>query len=156
MFFRLPIVKFFSRLLNRATITVALVLLQAGWLLWAFSYLTTGRIWVNAALRLLSLFIVLYLVRKDEDSSYKIIWIVLIGLLPLLGGALYLVFGNKAPSKGMRRRMQSVEQAHTGDLAQQPGPARQLAGDHFSGLSRYVARYGPFPVWDKTQARYFS
>ena len=49
MFFRLPIVKFFSRLLNRATITVALVLLQAGWLLWAFSYLTTGRIWVNAA-----------------------------------------------------------------------------------------------------------
>ena len=108
MFFRLPIVKFFSRLLNRATITVALVLLQAGWLLWAFSYLTTGRIWVNAALRLLSLFIVLYLVRKDEDSSYKIIWIVLIGLLPLLGGALYLVFGNKAPSKGMRRRMQSV------------------------------------------------
>lgn len=100
MFFRLPIVKFFSRLLNRATITVALVLLQAGWLLWAFSYLTTGRIWVNAALRLLSLFIVLYLVRKDEDSSYKIIWIVLIGLLPLLGGALYLVFGNKAPSKG--------------------------------------------------------
>ena len=122
MFFRLPIVKFFSRLLNRATITVALVLLQAGWLLWAFSYLTTGRIWVNAALRLLSLFIVLYLVRKDEDSSYKIIWIVLIGLLPLLGGALYLVFGNKAPSKGMRRRMQSVEKAHTGDLAQQPGP----------------------------------
>ena len=156
MFFRLPIVKFFSRLLNRATITVALVLLQAGWLLWAFSYLTTGRIWVNAALRLLSLFIVLYLVRKDEDSSYKIIWIVLIGLLPLLGGALYLVFGNKAPSKGMRRRMQSVEKAHTGDLAQQPGPARQLAGDHFSGLSRYVARYGPFPVWDKTQTRYFS
>ena len=156
MFFRLPIVKFFSRLLNRATITVALVLLQAGWLLWAFSYLTTGRIWVNAELRLLSLFIVLYLVRKDEDSSYKIIWIVLIGLLPLLGGALYLMFGNKAPSKGMRRRMQSVEQAHAGDLAQQPGPARQLAGDHFSGLSRYVARYGPFPVWDKTQARYFS
>ena len=156
MFFRLSIVKFFNRLLNRATITVALVLLQAGWLLWAFSYLTTGRIWVNAALRLLSLFIVLYLVRKDEDSSYKIIWIVLIGLLPLLGGALYLVFGNKAPSKGMRRRMQSVEKAHTGDLAQQPGPARQLAGDHFSGLSRYVARYGPFPVWDKTQARYFS
>ena len=93
MFFRLPIVKFFSRLLNRATITVALVLLQAGWLLWAFSYLTTGRIWVNAALRLLSLFIVLYLVRKDEDSSYKIIWIVLIGLLPLLGGSIGALLG---------------------------------------------------------------
>ncbi len=79
-------------------------------------------------LRLLSLFIVLYLVRKDENSSYKIIWIVLIGLLPLLGGALYLVFGNKAPSKGMRPRMQSVEKAHTGDLAQRPGPDAAAGG----------------------------
>ena len=41
----------------------------------------------------------LYLVRKDENSAYKIGWIVLIGLLPLLGGALYLAFGNKAPAK---------------------------------------------------------
>ena len=156
MFFRLPIVKFFSRLLNRATITVALVLLQAGWLLWAFTYLTTGRVVVNAALRLLSLLIVLYLVRKDEDSSYKIIWIVLIGLLPLLGGAMYLVFGNKAPSKGMRRRMQRVEQAHAKDLVQRPEPERQLSGDRFAGLGRYVAQYGPYPVWDRTQAQYFS
>ena len=51
--------------------------------------------------------IVLYLVRKDENSAYKIGWIVLIGLLPLLGGALYLAFGNKAPAKYLRERMQN-------------------------------------------------
>ena len=34
--FRLPIVKFFSRILNRITITVVLVALQVAWLLWAF------------------------------------------------------------------------------------------------------------------------
>ena len=152
MFFRLPIVKFFSRILNRATITVALVLLQVVWLLWAFSYLTTGRAWVDGGLRVLSLFIVLYLVRKDEDSAYKIIWIVLIGLFPLLGGALYLVFGNKAPSKGMRRRMQSVEQKHLSDLH----PSELLLPqDNLKGLSRYVAEYGPYPAWDHTTTEYF-
>lgn len=36
MFFRLPVVRFFNRVINRATVTVALVLLQIGWLLWAF------------------------------------------------------------------------------------------------------------------------
>ena len=102
--FRLPIVKFFSRILNRITITVVLVALQVAWLLWAFFSLTTGRVWVNAGLQLLSLLMMLYLVRKDENSAYKIGWIVLMGVLPLLGGALYLSFGNKRPAKRLRSR----------------------------------------------------
>ena len=118
--FRLPIVKFFSRILNRATITIVLVALQVLWLLWAFWAFTTGRVWLNGMLKALSIVIVLYLVRKDENSAYKIGWIVLIGLLPLLGGALYLAFGNKAPAKGLRTRMRKVEQAHTADLAPRP------------------------------------
>lgn len=116
--FRLPIVKFFNRIFNRVTITVVLVALQVLWLLWAFWSFTAGRVWLNGALKALSILIVLYLVRKDENSAYKIGWIVLIGLLPLLGGALYLAFGNKAPAKYLRERMQKVEQAHQTELAQ--------------------------------------
>ena len=153
MFFRLPFVRFFSRIFNRATITVALVLLQAGWLLWAFFSLTTGRVWVNAGLQLLSLFIVLYLVRKDEDSAYKIIWIVLIGLFPLLGGAMYLVFGNKMPSKKLRLQMQKVDAAHKAELAQQP---LEYAEERFAGLRQYVSKYGHFPAWEHTAAQYFD
>ena len=71
MFFRLPVVRFFNRVINRATVTVALVLLQICWLLWAFFSLTAGKVWVNAGLNVLSLFITLYLVRKDENSDYR-------------------------------------------------------------------------------------
>ena len=45
----------------------------------------------------LSLLIILYLVRKDENSAYKVGWIALIGLLPLLGGALYLPLATSGP-----------------------------------------------------------
>lgn len=154
MFFRLPVVRFFNRVINRATVTVALVLLQIGWLLWAFFSLTAGKVWVNAGLNGLSLFITLYLVRKDENSDYKIIWLVLIGMMPLLGGALYLAFGNKAPAKRMRQRMQAVERQHTADLAQQPGQTDAL--DPASrGLSRYVSEYGPYPAWKNSTAKYY-
>ena len=154
MFFRLPVVRFFNHVINRATVTVALVLLQIGWLLWAFFSLTAGKVWVNAGLNVLSLFITLYLVRKDENSDYKIIWLVLIGLMPLLGGALYLAFGNKAPAKRMRQRMQAVERQHTADLAQQPGQTEAL--DPASrGLCRYIADYGPYPAWKDTTAKYY-
>ena len=154
MFFRLPVVRFFNRVINRATVTVALVLLQIGWLLWAFFSLTAGKVWVNAGLNVLSLFITLYLVRKDENSDYKIIWLVLIGMMPLLGGALYLAFGNKAPAKRMRQRMQAVERQHTADLAQQPGQTDAL--DPASrGLSRYISEYGPYPAWKNSTAKYY-
>ena len=143
--FRLPFVKFFSRIINRATVTIALVLLQAAWLLWAFWAFTTGRVWLNGLLKALSICIVLYLVRKDENSAYKIGWIVLIGLLPLLGGALYLAFGNKAPAKELRTRMQKVERAHTADLAPQEDQTDTLERSA-KNLSRYVEKYGPYPA----------
>ena len=123
MLFRSPVVRFFSRILNRVTITVVLVALQLLWLCWvAFAITTgTGRVWVNGLLNALSLLIVLYLVRKDENSAYKVGWIALIGILPLLGGALYLAFGNKRPAKRLRQKMQAVEDAHKKDLVQEPG-----------------------------------
>ena len=155
--FRLPIVKFFSRILNRITVTVVLVALQIAWLCWLCFALTTGssRVWINGLLNALSLLIVLYLVRKDENSAYKVGWIALIGILPLFGGALYLAFGNKRPAKRLREKMQAVDEAHRADLAQQPGQTEQLdaAGQ---GLSRYLAKYGPYPAWKNTSAQYFA
>ena len=155
MFFRSPIVRFFNRILNRITITVVLVALQVAWLLWAFFSLTTGRVWVNAGLQLLSLLMMLYLVRKDENSAYKVGWIALIGILPLLGGALYLAFGNKRPSKRLSLKMHAVDSAHKKDLQQQPGVLDSLDADG-QGQSRYVAKYGPYPAWQNTRAQYFA
>ena len=146
MLFRLPIVKFFNRILNRITVTVVLVALQLSWLAWVFFALTTGtaRVWVTGVLNGLSLLIILYLVRKDENSAYKVGWIALIGLLPLLGGALYLAFGNKRPSRRLRSKMQAVEQAHRADRAQQPGQTAGLC-DENRGVSRYLTQYGCYP-----------
>ena len=131
--FRLPIIKFFNRIFNRVTITVVLVALQVLWLLWAFWSFTAGRVWLNGALKVLSILIVLYLVRKDENSAYKVGWIALIGLLPLLGGALYLAFGNKRPSRRLRSRMQAVKRVtaliySSGRLATSAPPAGCAAG----------------------------
>ena len=157
MFFRSPIVRFFNRILNRVTITVVLVALQLLWLCWVFYSITTGtgRVWVNGLLNALSLLIILYLVRKDENSAYKVGWIALIGILPLLGGALYLAFGNKRPGKRLSLKMHAVDSAHKKDLQQQPGVLDSLdAGGQ--GQSRYVAKYGPYPAWQNTRAQYFA
>lgn len=153
--FRLPIVKFFSRIINRAVITALLVLLQAAWLLWNFLSFTYGKAGLSIAFNLLSAAMMLYLVRKDENSAYKIVWIAIMGLFPLLGGALYLTFGNKRPSKRMRLRMNKVEDAHRADLAAPEGQCPELSACNM-GLSRYVQDYGPYPAWGSTASEYFA
>ena len=143
MLFRSPVVRFFSRILNRITITVVLVALQLLWLCWvAFAITTgTGRVWVNGLLNALSLLIVLYLVRKDENSAYKVGWIALIGILPLLGGALYLAFGNKRPAKRLRLKMQAVEDAHQ---------KRPCTGAGCAGRSGCPRAWGRADMWQST------
>ena len=156
MLFRSPVVRFFSRILNRVTITVVLVALQLLWLCWvAFAITTgTGRVWVNGLLNALSLLIVLYLVRKDENSAYKVGWIALIGILPLLGGALYLAFGN-TPGQAS-----APENAGGGGCPQKrPCTGAGCAGRsgcREQGQSRYVAKYGPYPAWQNTRTQYFA
>ena len=93
--------------------------------------------------------------RKDENSAYKVGWIALIGILPLLGGALYLAFGNKRPAKRLRLKMQAVEDAHKKDLVQEPGVLEGLDARE-QGQSRYVAKYGPYPAWQNTRTQYFA
>lgn len=151
---RQPIVKFFSKLLNRATITIALVLVQAVWLLQVFFRLTEYAVWINGLLMILSLAIALHLIRKDENSAYKIGWLALIGALPLLGGMLYLLWGNKRPSKRLRLRMEKVERLHRCYLTQQEGQTDELPLREAS-LSRYIASRGRCPAWQQTGAEYF-
>lgn len=152
--FRQPVIKFFSRILNRATITVVLVLAQVVWLLWAFFSLTEGRVGATILLHTLSVVMVLYLVRKDENSGYKIMWIALIGALPLLGGALYLLFGNKRPARWLRESMDEVNRQHQKELDQLPGQVTGLDPSS-RALSRYVSQYGCYPAWQDTTSRYY-
>lgn len=152
--FRQPIVKFFSRILNRATVTVVLVLGQVVWLLWAFWSLTEGRVGATILLKTLSVVMVLYLVRKEENNGYKIMWIVLIGALPLLGGALYLVFGSKRPARWLRESMDEISTQHQQELRQIPGQTLGL-DPNSRALSYYLSQYGGSPAWRDTASRYY-
>ena len=71
---------------GRIAVTAVLILLQAAWLPVWFTRLASYAPWVSAVFTVLSILIVLYIVRKDDNPAYKIVWIILILLVPLLGG----------------------------------------------------------------------
>ncbi len=153
--FRLPIVKFFSRFVNRVTITLMLILVQVGWIASLYLRLTEYAAWLNSVMVVISVLIILFLVRKDENPAYTIAWMALIGITPVFGGLMYLFWGNKRPSRRMRRRMESVDRRHRGLVAQHPDQVGGL-DPRMRELTGYIAKYGPWPAWKETSVQYFS
>ena len=92
-------------LTSRLALVGIAILLQLAWFFFFMERLTTYSVFINGFFRVASLCVLLYLVRKDESSAYKIAWIILIMSLPLFGGILYLLIGKKKPSKNLAGRM---------------------------------------------------
>lgn len=84
--------------LSRIFIFGLLIFLQIVWIILITRSVLSNFHWLNPALKILSMLVVLWLVNKDENSSYKISWIILILVFPVFGGLLYLMIGNKQPS----------------------------------------------------------
>ena len=69
------------------------------------------------SLQLISLVVVLWIVTKRDNPSYKIAWIIAILIFPFFGGIFYLVFGNKTMDKKQAQRIRDyaykqVEESH--------------------------------------------
>lgn len=140
--------------IQRICITGFLILLQLVWFILFFTKLAAVASWVNILFIALSALIVLHLVIKEENPAYKIGWIILIELFPILGGAMYLCFGNQRPSARMRARFQRGETKFSALLGQDCTQAKGLA-PRMQGTAHYVANTGGFPVWNNTDVRYY-
>lgn len=94
--------------LNRIFVFGFLIILQIVWVAFVGRAFWVHNPWIQPLLRAISLVVVLWLVNKDENPSYKISWIIVILLFPMFGGLLYLLIGNKKPSRKIRKMLQPV------------------------------------------------
>ena len=98
-----------NKLLNfiskRVFVVGLIILVQLLWGISMLKKLTEYSSLLNMALAFLSLLAVLYIINKDDNPAYKLAWIIPILVFPLFGGFLYLLFGDKRPTKRMRIRM---------------------------------------------------
>ena len=113
-------------LLGRATIVALAILIQ---LLWILSFLYGFQVrysFVNSLLGLLAIFVVLVIVNKNSNPSYKIAWAVLILSIPIVGLLIYYIFGRSDLTKWTRKRMEAVNQEIEREVQANPEWEREL------------------------------
>ena len=116
-------------IVNRIVITVVLILVQVVWIMFAMLRLSNIMTWISTALNIVSILVVLHIIGKEDNSAYKIGWIVLIMALPLFGGLFYLFSGDKKPSRGLRRKL-SLSHEKYRDKVRKDGVGEELSLIH--------------------------
>ena len=147
-----------SFVFSRLVITGLLLLAQAIWLFVLFNILTAYVNWLTALGVTFSVINCLILIRKDSTApEFKISWMVLFMLMPVQGGLLYLLWGDKRPAFRLRRKLERAARIirplrHTDPQAQ----AQLEQWDHrASRTAAYLRDYGPYPVYTDTDVRYY-
>ena len=97
-----------KRILRRIFIILPAVLLQALWLAVLLKWLAPWAAWIHFALSVLAFLFVLYLITKQDEGTYKILWLLVILSFPLPGAALYLIFGNKRTTRPLLKKLNAA------------------------------------------------
>ncbi len=142
---------------SRLVVVGFAILLQILWWILFMGRLTSYSVFINSFFRLLSIGILLYLIRKDENSAYKIAWIILVMGVPLFGGVLYLLVGNKKPGKRLAVKMAAVKTEMKDAMAQNQWILKEIQAQDpaVAGNVYYIGESGPYPVWKNTGVIYF-
>ena len=96
-----------KKVLGRIVIVLPAVILQVLWYLLVLGLLNNlfqEYIWdaLNIVLSILAVVFVTGLIAKRDESSYKLLWVMVIVAMPILGALLYFILGNKNTGKRLK------------------------------------------------------
>ena len=144
-------------LFSRLVIFSLLIALQLFFLIFLLIKFSEGTIFIQMALEIISLVVVIWLVNKRDNPSYKLAWVIVVLAFPLLGGVFYLMWGNKGIHGKKARKITNYYQLMKSQAVQLPElteEAAQLKESH-RRMIHYLAHTSGFPVCKHTQVEYF-
>ncbi|WP_455539933.1 cardiolipin synthase [Terrisporobacter sp.] len=107
---------------------------------------------------MISAFVVLWIINKRENPAYKLAWIIPILIFNIAGGILYLVLGNKKPSKDMRLRLERVHKKISKYLKQNEEILEEVKNKDkiIYGHVNYINNASGYPMHKNTETKYYS
>ena len=143
-----------GKIMRRVLIVVPAVALQVLWHVLLVKWLAPYAPLLVSLLSVAAVFMVLFIVIKRDESTYKLLWLLIILTMPLVGALLYLLFGNKRTAKPLKKRLQSVESS--GDPHPLPVGETPFAGEkRMEQTIRWLERKTGYPLCKAQPVRYY-
>ncbi|MFI3237133.1 MAG: cardiolipin synthase [Lachnospiraceae bacterium] len=142
---------------NRIIVTGFLIIVQFVLMVSLF-YFVIGYSWF-----ILSIFYILsglysvYLVSKDDSPTYKIGWLIVIMLFPPFGTFLYMLWGDKKPSKKLQNKMKKSYAMMDEYLPQKSVELEELlrVDKRAGATANYIRGTTRYPLYKNTSVAYY-
>lgn len=144
--------------LNRAVLTGLIVLLQVGFFLLEIFKFGNHYVEIAFVLRFISFAAVVHLIVKQANPSVKLAWVVPILAFPLLGGVLYLTFGQVFISRKLRASISRTEELVRSSLTQDMRVLHEIQKESMSAANQcsYLLSYTGMPCFRNRGDEYFE
>lgn len=137
---------------------IVLVLLQLGFILYAYLRLREQYIRIQAVLTLISLLVVLYVINRPINPAYKLAWSITILLIPIFGGLFYLLLSVNRTRQNFRNSVRAAVEESKTHFVQDPDVLDEIEGisKHAAPQANYIYNLAKYPVHKNTSVTYFS
>lgn len=142
---------------QKATI-ILLLAAQISFILFTFLRLSAQYTYLNIIFTVIALALTIYILNKPENPDYKLVWIIPLLAMPLFATIAYLILVNQYNTKKLRKEHYKKRIATNPFLKQSEEVLNNLniQNKGIYRLSRYVDKFGGFPVYQNTTAEYFK
>jgi len=142
-------------LFNRISIVIMLICIQVAYFVLIMMRLSSYSQYISFLFTLGSVFVVIYLINRNENPSFKLAWCIAILSFPIFGGLFYLIVRIQSSNKEFREQLHLTKQ-NTPPLSQSAETLRMLSecSERAAIQADYLVRTGHFPVFNASGAKY--
>lgn len=145
--------------ITRRQVVVGILILAQLFLIFAVIYrFSINAVWVSYLLGAISVILIIHVANQNKNPSYKLVWCVLILATPVIGGVLYLLFGNRKVPKQLRRSMLISIQNTMPLLNQEEKTLEKIKEKSEKAYNQfyYVWKNSYFPAYENTDVTYYN
>jgi cardiolipin synthase len=143
---------------GRTTFGVVSLIAQVAILFGIFRFLSRYMVYFYGGFTLLSALVIIYILNKEENPSFKLSWMIPIAAFPVFGILFYLFAELQIIGKLMDKKHQANMEETETYLKQNPKVMDQLSkiSRQDANLARYIKNIGHYPAYGNTNVQYFS
>ena len=144
--------------IGRLALVTLMVLLQVWWMVFFMIQVNDYSTWISYGTRILALVVVLTIYGRHVNSAFKLPWIMLILIFPVMGLCMYALMGRPNTTKKMAGRFERIDSKIFPFLPQNDMVFRSLEEKDVSiaNQARYVWKYAHYPVCNNTDIAYYA
>ncbi len=123
----------------------------------AYRFLSFYLAYFYGAVTLLSALVIIYILNKEENPSFKMSWMIPVTAVPVFGTFFYMLVELQIIERFMEKKLKSSMDETECYLEQNPRVMERLlkASRRNANLAHYIKEYGHYPTYGNTNAQYY-